>query len=335
MIRSFFSFLPLLWQRHLSGLVLSGSLVTALLLLVQTHAHAQRRLAITIDDPHTKESPILTWQERNARILKALDKHRIQAALFVCGMRVNDANGQRLLRDWDDRGHLICNHSFSHWYYPADSKTAAMFIRDFERGDSVIRSYQRYTKLFRFPYLKEGNTAGKRDSMRMAMQGLGYQNGYVTIDASDWFIDGKVNEELKKDPKADLTAYKEYYIRHILDRAHYYDSLATTLLNRKVKHTLLIHHSLLNALFLDDLLKALKRDGWELIDAKAAFEDEIFDLQPEIEPCGESIVWQCAKLDAEAAKGLRYPAEDSAYEEEGLKRAVEGYGKQKKAGRNR
>lgn len=304
-------------------------------LLGADQASGQRQLAITMDDPHTKESPILTWQERNARILKTLDKHHIQAALFVCGMRVNDANGQMLLRDWDDRGHLICNHSFSHWYFNGASKTASVFIQDFLRGDSVIRAFQNYTRLFRFPYLKEGNTAGKRDSMRAAMQEMGYQNGYVTIDASDWYIDTKINEELKKDPKADLTAYKEYYIRHILDRAHYYDSLATRLLNRKVKHTLLIHHSLLNALFLDDLLKALERDGWELIDAKAAFEDEIFDLQPKIEPCGESIVWQCAKLDAEAAKGLRYPAEDSAYEEEALERAVEGYGKQKKAGRNR
>ena len=79
-------------------------------------------------------------------------------------------------------------------------------------------------------------------------------------------------------------------------------------------HTLLIHHSLLNALFLDDVLVALKAKGWKLIDAEKAYEDDVFKNQPDIEPCGESIVWQCAKQVKSISKTLRYPAEDAAYE---------------------
>ncbi len=293
--------------------------------LMQINAFAQKELAITIDDPNTVETPILSWKERDDAILKALDKHKIKVALFVCGMRVNDANGSTLLQNWDGKNHLICNHSYSHLYYNAKSKTSSIFVADFYKGDSVIKNFKNYTRLFRFPYLKEGNTGAKRDSMRMAMNKSGYKNGQVTIDASDWYIDEQIAVALKKDSNADLTPYKEYYIKHILDRASYYDSLAKHVFQKDIKHTLLIHHSLLNALFLDDLLSDLTANGWKLIDAKKAFKDAVFSKTPLIVPCGESLVWQCAKETEKFALNLRYPAEDGEYEEELLKHYVQEY----------
>jgi len=148
---------------------------------------------------------------------------------------------------------------------------------------------------------------------------------YVTIDASDWYIDAQISIALKKDINTDLTPYKEYYINHILDRAKYYDSLAHLVFKRDIKHTLLIHHSLLNALFLDDLLIALNENGWKLINAKEAYYDVISSQQPLIEPCGESIVWQCAELIEEISKTLRYPGEDEEYEKEPLEKYIEEY----------
>ena len=59
------------------------------------------------------------------------------------------------------------------------------------------------------------------------------------------------------------------------DRAQYYDSLAKTTVGRSVKHTLLMHFNLLNALFLDDLLKMFKSKGWQLINAEDAFSDPV------------------------------------------------------------
>ena len=300
-------------------------IVGVLLILMQISAFAQKEIAITIDDPNTTETFKLNWQERNNSILKTLDKHKIKAALFVCGMRVNDSNGKELLNKWDKKNHLICNHSYSHLYFNSKSKTSEIFIADFNKGDSLIRNFKNYTKLFRFPYLKEGNTAQKRDSMRVAMKTDGYKNGYVTIDASDWYIDAQISIALKKDINTDLTPYKEYYINHILDRAKYYDSLAHLVFKRDIKHTLLIHHSLLNALFLDDLLIALNENGWKLINAKEAYYDVISSQQPLIEPCGESIVWQCAELIEEISKTLRYPGEDEEYEKEPLEKYIEEY----------
>ena len=97
------------------------------------------------------------------------------------------------------------------------------------------------------------------------------------------------------------------------------------LLYKEIFNTIEVSISLLNALFLDDLLLALKNNGWELIDARQAFTDDVFIKQPLITPCGESIVWQCARLDKKLLKSLRYPAEDGEYEIEPLKLFIKQY----------
>jgi len=292
--------------------------------------YSQKQIAITIDDPNTYGTVLLNWQDRNKSILNTLEKHKIKAALFVCGMRLNDSNGIELLQKWDEKNHLICNHSYSHRYYNSPSLTSDLFISDYKKCDSVIKKSKNYTKFFRFPFLKEGDTKEKRDAMRMQLEKDGYKNGHVSIDASDWYIDSEIAKVLKDDINSNLEPYKEYYIKHILERAKYYDSLANLIFKKQIKHTLLVHHSLLNALFLDDLLFALKKNGWQIIDAQVAYEDKIFDLKPEIEPCGESIVWQCASLDSNLAKYLRYPAEDAAYEKDSLQYFLKSYNLKKR-----
>ncbi len=301
------------------------SCATLILCFFFSSAFGQKQIAITIDDPNTYNTPLLNWKQRDSLLLNTLEEQKINAALFVCGMRVDNPNGRELLKNWDEKGHLLCNHSYSHYYYNSKSKTSEIFIADFKRGDSIVSSYKNYTKYFRFPFLKEGNTAEKRDSMRTALKNEGYLNGHVTIDASDWYIDSEIIQELNKNLSADLIPYRNYYIKHILNRANYYDSLAQVVFERNVKHTLLIHHSLLNALFLDDLLIALKGNGWKLIDAEEAFKDEVFKIQPKIEPCGESIIWQAAMQFEAHSKNLRYPAEDKEYEKEPLRHYLEEF----------
>jgi hypothetical protein len=80
------------------------------------------------------------------------------------------------------------------------------------------------------------------------------------------------------------------------------------------KHNILIHHNLLNALFLKDLIRHFESKGWKLIDAKDAFKDSIYKSKPKTIPSGESVVWALAK--EKWIQGLRYPAEDGKYEKE-------------------
>ena len=142
----------------------------------------------------------------------------------------------------------------------------------------------------------------------------GYRNGHVTIDASDWYVDERLRKRLKVNSQADVAPYREFYLAHIWDRATYYDDLARKVLGHSIKHTLLLHHNILNGMFLDDLLKMFRQKGWKLISVDEAYADPVFSAAPAIVPAGESIVWALAKESGKFEKVLRYPAEDGEYE---------------------
>lgn len=270
------------------------------------------QIAITLDDFNLLDTP-MSAEKRNQTILDALRSHsNLKAALFVTGKHIDSEITRAYLRVWSDEGHIIGNHSYLHLYY--HKKSFADFTCDVLRGEAVIRDFKNFKKLFRFPYLKEGDTAEKRDQMRAFLKANGYRNGHVTIDASDWYVDSRLRERLKKEPNANLAPYKAFYLEHLWERAKYYDELAQKVLGRRVKHTLLLHHNFINSLFLGDVLQMFKDKGWKLIDAETAFADSVFSSEPNIVPAGESLIWALAKETKKFEKELRYPGEDGEYE---------------------
>lgn len=273
------------------------------------------QVAITMDDFNWNKSVKLNPPERNRAILSALKSHGdLKAALFVVGRNVENETGQALLSEWNKAGHVIGNHSYSHKELNSPKVTAEVFNADILKGEEMLRSFSRFQKSFRFPYLSEGETAAKRDAVRTFLKQNGYRTGHVTIDASDWAVEDRLSARLTKEPAADLKPYRDFYLNHMWERSLYYDGLSQKVLGRSVKHTILIHYNLLNALFLGDLLDMFKTRGWKLIDAADAFTDPVFLSEPKIVPAGQSLVWALAKEAGKFDKLLRYPGEDSTYE---------------------
>jgi hypothetical protein len=272
------------------------------------------RIALTMDDPSTTLGRNIAWHEANGDILETLHKWNLNIALFVCGMRVDSEQGKELLRQWDDAGHLICNHSYSHFNFNSPQKSFEDFAGDFERNEPLITHYRHFTRLFRYPFLKEGDTAEKRDRFRALLKQKGYAVGHVTIDASDWYVDDRMNARLDQQPAASTEPYGEYLVSHLLDRAAFYRQLAVDVLGHEIPHTLLLHHKMINALYLEDVISAFSDKGWQWIDAKRAFDDPVFKRQPQTLPAGESLVWALAKEAGRFEDRLRYPGEDDVYE---------------------
>jgi peptidoglycan/xylan/chitin deacetylase (PgdA/CDA1 family) len=270
-------------------------------------------VAITIDDFDLTDSQMLSGIDRDRKIRRTLSRHRIRAAGFVAGKYVQSSLGDEVLRSWSDEGHIIGNHSFSHGYYGGKTDADA-YMADILRCEALLRGYSGFRKLFRYPFLAEGNTAEARDSLRQRLHAAGYRIGHVTIDASDWYIDGRLNKRLAGRPGTELAPYRRFYLDHIWDRATFYDGLARKLFGRSLNHTLILHHRLTTALFLDNLLKMFRSRGWRLIDAQTAFADPVFALEPKSLPSGQSLVWAVAKERGGYDAMLRYPGEDGNYE---------------------
>lgn len=282
----------------------------------QFYAQQKPSVCFTFDDGNPKDILQYDNEEWNQMILDQLAERDLRAVLFVCGRNLDNEQGEKIIQSWDDEGHIIANHTYSHFNYNNPNNSFEKYSDDILRCDSLISGYKNFKKYFRFPMLKGGETREKRDSINTFLERTGYKNGYVTIDNSDWFINSRMIKFMEENPDSSIEKYKKYYIEHLIERAKYYDDIAYQLLGRRVKHTLLLHHNLTSALFLNDLMEAFEKEGWELIDAKKAFTDPVFEMIPDIVPAGESIIWGLARESGKFDDVIRYPAEDSPYEEE-------------------
>ncbi len=274
----------------------------------------QPTLCLTFDDGITRDLLDYRFREWNEMILQALDSADLKAAFFVMGSNKLDPKGKFLLSSWDKRGHMIANHTFTHPNFNNEKVSLADFKEELLDTDELIRDYKNYSKLFRFPYLKGGNTPEKVNGFRAFCDSLGYDMGYVTIDASDWYVNSRMIKRLKEDPDADIEPYRQYYLDHLWERAQFYEGVSKSLNGRHIPHTLLLHHNLTSALFLPDLINMFRDRGWRLVDAQEAYADSIFDERPGLIPAGESLIWALGRESGRFDDVLRYPPEDSQYE---------------------
>ena len=272
------------------------------------------QFSITMDDFFWQNPVKLSSVERNEAILGTLKAQSIKAALFVVGRNVEKDEGKQLLASWNSAGHMIGNHTYSHRELNSSNTDIKFYEDDILRAEALLTPFSQFRKYFRFPALKEGDTAEKRDAIRAFLAQHGYRTGHVTVDNSDWAIDRRLTTRLQKDPNANVKPYRYFYLEHMWSRADYYDQLARRTVGYQVKHTVLVHFNLLNGLFLNDIIEMLKSKGWQPIDAAEAFKDPVFAAKPKVLPAGESIIWSLAKEKGVLAKSLRYPAEDGDYE---------------------
>ena len=259
-------------------------------MLVAASAAQGQSVAITIDDgPNAENTPRMSAVERNQAILNALAKHRVQAALFVTsGYGANTPQGLPLLQTWSKAGHAIGNHTVTHPDLEKVSLTE--YQRQVLECDRLISTQPGYQKWLRFTYLREGNTPEKIEGMRKFLQEHGYRNAHVSADTSDWRLDAKLVEVLKKNPNADVGPIREAYLAHIKQRLLAYRELSQQLQGRDIAQVLLLHHNLLNALWLDDVLSEIEGMGWKVITPAEAFADPVYKLEPVRKVAGQSLL---------------------------------------------
>jgi len=269
---------------------------TALLALLGPLLGAQS-VAFTFDDgPRLGATPLLSPAGRNQALLKALAAHRATAALFVTlGAGADRPEGLALTRAWGEAGHAVGNHTVTHPDLNAEKTTLAAYQAEVLACDAVIRTLPGYRPWFRFTFLREGNTPEKRDGMRSFLAAHGYRNAYVALDTSDWRIDQRLKEVLTRNPKADLAPLRRVYLAHLRQRAEAYRALALRLFGREVPQVLLLHHNLLNALFLDDALGLFEGMGWKIVPPETAYADPVYGFQPERQVPGQSLLISIAR----------------------------------------
>lgn len=271
-------------------------LAVVILSLCALAARAQS-VAFTFDDgPNLAATPRLSAAQRNAALLAALAKHKVKAALFVtAGFGATKPEGYALARAWGEAGHAIGNHTMTHPDLNSAKVTLAQYQQEVRECDAIIQTLPGYRKWLRFTFLREGNTPEKRDGMRSFLAEQGYRNAYVSLDTSDWRLDEKLNEVLTHHPQADLAPIKRAYLDHMRQRALAYRALSHKLQGRDIAQILLLHHNLVNALWLDEAIAQFKDMGWTIVTPEQALRDPVYALNPERAAPGQSLLLSMAR----------------------------------------
>ena len=238
----------------------------------------EKRMAITLDDFNQTFEIGLTLKQRHENILEALEAVDHKAAGFVTGRAVNSPWGKQVIQRWKQDGHLIENHSWSHGH--ANESSSDNYLVDISDNRHFLSEEGFERQYFRFPFLDDGKNRGQQEALFTGLEELGLKNAPVTIDTVDWFTNSRLKAALRKNPDADVSAYRDYYVSLCVTLANHWDQVAQALGYKSLPHLTLMHHNVLNGLFLKDVLLALQEDGWSFLDAKDALAYPDYHLLP-------------------------------------------------------
>ena len=255
---------------------LAGTLIALLAAATLLRGQATKEVAVTLDDLPFGYGQTLTITERRdavARILAALDKHRVTATVFVIGQAITDQN--RGLVDAVARaGHVVGNHSFSH--RDLGAVASEDYILDIQKGEEAINPWRTGARYFRYPLLRQGNTVEKRDAVLNWLGWHGIIVAPVTIDNDDFVYNQRLVDAKAAGRTLDV---REEYLSHMMEAVVQYDAKARTLMGRPIKQVLLLHMNYLNSLYLDELLQRLRDNGWSFITLEDALKDDVYKLK--------------------------------------------------------
>lgn len=256
----------------------------AILLLLPVPAAAQKMIALSFDDVPRGRGAFFTPDERTKRIIAELTEAKApQAVFFVVPGQVghdDGADGERHIAAYVAAGHVIANHSNSHKRLSTTDTTA--YLADIDAAEAWLKGRPGYRPWFRFPFLDEGGKdKAKRDALREGLAARGLRNGYVTAESSDWHLENLTREAVQAGKAVDRKALGDLYVTWHVEAADFADAMMRRVTGRQPVQVMLLHETDLAALYIGDLVRALRKDGWTVVSADTAYADPIGQLMPD------------------------------------------------------
>ena len=293
---------PLRQVMFVAGLVLVALALTVVLLPREAppqlaQPSTGKRIALTFDDVPRGPGAFYTPAERTSRLIAALRAGGVrQAAFFANPGRIGPKNdGAAHLAAYAAAGHAIADHSWSH--HDLQSMPADAFLADIDKAERWLKGHRNYRPWFRFPGLNQGGRDhAKRRAVLDGLAARHLQIAWVSADGSDWNIEGRTIAAKKAGMPIDDYALRDLYVETMVRSADFSDALLRRVAGRRIPQVLLLHETDVAARYLGDLIAALRRDGWTIVTADAAFADPIYRQTGDFDSANgtlpEAIAWQ-------------------------------------------
>ena len=248
----------------------------------------------------------------NRRLLAKVAAHKIPAAALVVtgNTRCGSSDLTRIVNMWLDAGHEVGSHTHSH--FDLNSQPLLTYLADVGRAHdiltSILKPRGKTVRYFRFPGLHAGNTQAKKSALDRELAARRYRNAVVTIDNQEWVYAEVYTAAKVRNDTARIRTLLPLYFEHLDLSFAYYEALTEKLFNRQIRQVLLLHANDLNADYLDDVVKIMRRRGYLFISLDEAMADSAYRRPDKyVGPMGLS--WLQRWAIAEGIKFRREPRE--------------------------
>lgn len=250
-----------------------------------THAQ-QKRMCITVDDLPTVSYGV-GGDELKMKITKSLvsifNEYKIPAIGYVNEGKLykNEKLNPKevaLLEIWLSNGLELGNHTYSHFSY--NTVSFEVYTNDLLKGEQVTRKlakkYKRDYQYFRHPFLHVGATQGKADSLAVFLKDHHYVAAPVTIDNTDYLFAKAYSDAYRGNDTVLMKRIGETYVDYMEEKVLFYEKISTALFGRNIDQTLLIHASLLNADYIETLVKRIQKHEYSFISQTEVLKDPAY-----------------------------------------------------------
>lgn len=263
-------------------------LFVASALTVYVAAQAPRRfLAITIDDLPvvSTRKDLKNRQEITKKILGHIKKAKVPAIGFVNEGKLYtegklDEAQVDLLRQWADAGLELGNHSYSH--RSLNAIDLAVYEKDILDGETVTKGLMKgkgkTLRYFRHPYLQTGLSLEVKKNFDAFLREHSYTIAPVTIDNGDWIFASAYDKAFDAGDKRLMRRVGAAYVPYLESKMDYWERQSVKLFGREVRQTLLIHANFINSDYLDDIVRMLRKRGYDIVTLENALRDEAYTL---------------------------------------------------------
>lgn len=237
-------------------------------------------MAITLDD--LPVSSLASVEQ----MVSALNRHQVPTPYgFVTGSYIykNDADSthkQAILDYWLQQGFLLGNHGFNHLAIKRynTSNDAWRNVQMNERALQQIGRYQQQQSdlVYRYTFLDEGFNTEIGNTFRQHLVTQGYKIAHVSINPADWVWAEKYQTCRKQNNQEAMALLKDQFINYTLEVIKSRQEAAQMLLQREIKHILLLHANEFMGEVLEPLLATLSQSGVKFISLDEAMSDPLY-----------------------------------------------------------
>jgi len=211
-------------------------------------------------------------------ILQTLKQHEVEAAGFVVGERVEASFD--LLGQWLNEGHVLGNMTYSN--QDLHEIGIEKFIENVQMGhkaiEQMLEGFGQKKRYFRYPFMHYGNTLESKRQVALFLEHMNYTIAHATVIPEDYLYNLTLEKMGRVPDSAEFERLLNEYINSVLDELERQEMAAQELMGRPVRQILRLQFNRLNAVYLDEMLMAMKDMGYTFVSLDRALQDEMYDI---------------------------------------------------------